>query len=201
MLNIINDKQQQVTYGRPGDNVQLKISNLDEEQVFKGDVLCPRDDLMPISQVLECEIELLELLKPIFSKGSQCMMHVHTYADDVTVKDIKWSKEKDQATGEIVQKENPKFTRSFAKCLVRLTTKTPIPVEKISECASLGRFTLRDEGKTIAIGKITRFIPFNREKLARPTAVVDTPDVSNASASDKHAPVVFNLETGETTET
>ena len=49
VLTITNDKQQSVEYGRPGDNVMLKISYLDEEQVFKGDVLCPRDQLMPVS--------------------------------------------------------------------------------------------------------------------------------------------------------
>ncbi len=70
VLSITNDKQQSVEYGRPGDNVTLKISYLDEDQVFKGDVLCPRDQPMQASQVLEAEIELLDLLKPIFSKGS-----------------------------------------------------------------------------------------------------------------------------------
>lgn len=50
-----------MTYGRPGDNVQLKISYLDEDEIFKGDVLCPRDNPMQSSMVLEAEIELLEL--------------------------------------------------------------------------------------------------------------------------------------------
>jgi len=165
VLNIINDKQQQVPYGRPGDNLQLKISYLEEDQIFKGDCLCPRDNPMAVSNVLECELELLDLLKPIFSKGSQCMMHIHTYADDVTIKEIKWAKETN-ADGEEVKKDMPKFTRSGARCLVRIATKNPIPVEKISECAPLGRFTLRDEGKTIAIGRVARFIPYNKDKLA-----------------------------------
>ena len=107
---------------------------------------------MPVSMVLEAELELLELLKPIFSKGSQSMMHMHTYADEISIKDIIWAKEKDQATNEEVKKDRPKFTRSFAKCLVRIAVKTAIPVEKVTDCAPLGRFTLRDEGKTIAIG-------------------------------------------------
>ena len=161
-----------VEYGRPGDNVQLKLSYLEEEQINKGDILCPRDEPMSISQVLEAEIELLELLKPIFSRGSQCMMHIHTYADEISIKEIKWAKEKDSITGEEIKKDVPKFTRSFAKCLVRIATKKPIPVEKVTDCAALGRFTLRDEGKTIAIGRVTRFIPFNKDKLiARATAV------------------------------
>ena len=151
---------------------------------------------MGVSQVLEAEIELLELLKPIFSRGSQCMMHIHTYADDVNIKEIKWAKEKDPNTGEEVKKELPKFTRSFAKCLVRIATKVPIPVEKINECAPLGRFTLRDEGKTIAIGRIARFIPFNKDKISRPAAG-NQAAATSGPAQAKHADIVFNMETGQ----
>ena len=175
------------------------MSYLEEEQITKGDVLCPRDDPMAISQVLEAEIELLELLKPIFSRGSQCMMHIHTWADEVQIKEIKWAKEKDANTGEEVKKELPKFTRSFAKCLVRIGTKVPIPVEKVSECAPLGRFTLRDEGKTIAIGRVSRFIPFNKDKVrATPSAAAAATEATDAAGADKVAPVVFNMETGST---
>lgn len=134
---------------------------------------------MPVAQILEAEVDLLELLKPIFSKGSQCMMHIHTYADEITIKDIKWAKERDTSTGEEVKKDMPKFTRSFAKCLVRITTKTPIPVEKIGDCASLGRFTLRDEGKTIAIGRVMRYIPFNKART--------NPAASSAPAEEAKA--------------
>lgn len=156
---------------------------------------------MQSSMVLECELELLELHRPIFSKGSQCMMHIHTYADDVTIKDIKWAIEKDANTGEETKKEMPKFTRSFAKCLVRIGMKTAIPVEKVSECAMLGRFTLRDEGKTIALGRVERYIPFNKDRVARPAATAaaaaTTSTTEVAGVNDKVAPVVFNLETGQ----
>ena len=204
VLNIVNDKQQQIAYARPGDNVQLKVSYLEEDQIFKGDVLCPREDPMPVSVVLECELELLELLKPIFSKGSQCMMHMHTWADDVTIKDIKWAIEKDVNTGEETKKDMPKFTRSGAKCLVRIAIKSPVPVEKVTTCAPLGRFTLRDEGKTIALGRVTRFIPFNKDKIVGATgaAATGTAPVTNTQAAATNqssaGDLVFNLETGTT---
>ena len=96
-------------------------------------------------------------------------MHIHTWADEVFIKDIKWALEKDPATGNEVKKDMPKFTRSFAKCLVRISVTRPIPVEKVSDCAALGRFTLRDETKTIAVGRVIRYIPFNKDKVAKPT--------------------------------
>ena len=117
---------------------------------------------MPSSQLFEAELDLLELLeyKPILSKGYTCMMHIHTFADEVSIKDLVWSVEKDVSTKELVKKERPKFARSFAKLCVRMSSNKPIPLEKASEMASLGRFTLRDEGKTIAVGRIMKYKPF-----------------------------------------
>jgi peptide chain release factor subunit 3 len=94
------------------------------------------------------------------------MMHIHTYADEVQIKDIKWAIEKDIATGEEVKRDMPKFTRSGAKCLVRIACKAPVPIEKVIDCPSLGRFTLRDEAKTIAIGRVVRYIPFNKDGVS-----------------------------------
>ena len=96
--------------------------------VQKGHVICFRDAIMPASEIFEAEIELLELLdfKPIFSRGYQCMLHMHTFADDCSIKDILVAYEKDP-TGQIITKENPKFTRSFSTIRARVTTRVPIP--------------------------------------------------------------------------
>jgi translation elongation factor EF-1alpha len=77
---------------------------------------------MPSSNLFEAEIELLELLdfKPIFSRGYACTIHMHTFADDISIKDILVAYEKDPQTGEIITKDNPKFTRSFATIRARV---------------------------------------------------------------------------------
>jgi peptide chain release factor subunit 3 len=45
---------------------------------------------MPISELFEAEIEILKLIdyKPILSKGYQCILHIHTFADECVIKDI-----------------------------------------------------------------------------------------------------------------
>lgn len=67
--------------------------------------MCLRDQLAPVTDIFEAEIELLELLsyKPIMSKGYQCILHIHTSADEAVVKDIMVSYEKNER-GEIVEK-------------------------------------------------------------------------------------------------
>lgn len=168
--------------------------------------MCPRDNMMPTSALFEAELDLLDLpgSRAIFSRGYMCMIHLHTYSEQITLKDIVWTVEKDPQTGEMKKKEGVKFARGNSKNLVRIATFSPIALEKIADLAALGRFTLRDEGKTIAIGRITRYIPSRKgttgsslaKKLESTVKISDA--ASNAPLKDKVESVVFNMETGET---
>ncbi len=94
---IFNSKNQVVRYAKPGENVQLKVNIDNEERINKGDVICQRDQsLVPVSEIFEAELDLFELIsyKPILSKGYQCILHIHTVADECTVKEILVSYEK-----------------------------------------------------------------------------------------------------------
>lgn len=200
--SILDHKSQAVRYARPGENVQIKLLQIKEEEdevVQKGHVICFRDAIMPASEVFEAEIELLELLdfKPIFSRGYQCMLHMHTFADDCSIKDILVAYEKDPATGQIVTKENPKFTRSFSTIRARVTTRVPIPLEKFEVVPELGRFTLRDEGKTIAVGRVLRYKPYKVD-VEKAAADLSKRMEKLKTGDDKAVSnEVFNMETGQ----
>ena len=43
--------------------------------------------------------------------------------------------------------------------MVTITSRIPVTLEKYDFIEQMGRFTLRDEGKTIAIGKVLRYKP------------------------------------------
>jgi len=47
-----------------------------------------------------------------------------------------------------------KIIKKFTDGVVKLKLSQPICIEKVEDNISMGRFTLRDENKTIAIGKI-----------------------------------------------
>jgi peptide chain release factor subunit 3 len=51
-----------------------------------------------------------------------------------------------------------KFSSTGQKIIALIEAAGPVCVEKFSDQPQLGRFTLRDEGKTVAIGKITKLI-------------------------------------------
>jgi peptide chain release factor subunit 3 len=76
---------------------------------------------MPITDLFEAEVEVLELLnyKPILSKGYQCILHIHTVADEATIKDIIVAYEKNDK-GDVIEKLKPQFTKSFSKMTCRI---------------------------------------------------------------------------------
>lgn len=90
VLSLFDGKNQVVKYALPGENVQIKINVADEDLIQKGFVLCKRDFRMPVSDIWEAEVDILDLLeyKPIISKGYTCFMHIHTFGDEVVIKDI-----------------------------------------------------------------------------------------------------------------
>lgn len=63
---------------------------------------------MPVTDLFEAEVDVLELLsyKPILSKGYQCILHIHTVAEEATIKDIMVSYETNEKQ-ELVEKQKP----------------------------------------------------------------------------------------------
>ena len=69
--------------------------------------------MMPVTDVFEAELDILELLdyKPIISKGYGCIMHIHTFNDDVVIKDLVKLIYKDES-GKTCEKLKPQFAKS-----------------------------------------------------------------------------------------
>lgn len=166
VLELRDAKGRIVEYATPGENVQIKLNITDDEvlqtqMIQPGYVICHRESPMPATEIFEAEVEVLELLevKPIISKGYSCMMHIHTYASEISIKDIvkAWVKNDRQ---EVTLKEKPAFVRSQTKMICRIETRGPISLEKFDVMEQMGRFTLRDEGKTICTGKVLKYKPY-----------------------------------------
>jgi len=161
ILNIWNCKEEMVKYATPGENIKVRLGGIDDDDLIqKGNVLCAREDPMPVSELFICELTILELLdhKPIFSQGYKSVLHIHTVQEECELKEIDKSWETNDK-GETVEKLRPKFTQSNSKVLAKIIVNKPICIEKHEVNVQMGRFTLRDEGKTIAIGKIIKYKP------------------------------------------
>jgi peptide chain release factor subunit 3 len=142
---------------RPGENVLLKLKSLEEEDLHQGYVICPYDNPCKKTQVFDALISVLELLphKPILSAGYTAVLHVHSLIAEVVIADM--LTQTDKKTG-IVSKKKPTFCRSGDLVTCRIQVEMPIAVEPFKDVQQLGRFTLRDEGKTIGMGKILKLV-------------------------------------------
>ncbi len=142
-----------VSKAGPGENVDICIKGSDEENIHVGFVLCDPKKPVPVVSVFEAQVVLLELLEtcPIFTTGYQCVIHIHSATEECTVKVMLALI--DKKTMEVTQKR-PKFAKEGQIVRLRLETARPVAIETFKDYPQLGRFTLRDSGKTIAIGKV-----------------------------------------------
>jgi len=138
-----------------GENVCVKVKGGEiqsEADVQKGFVL---SDIKIGCKQFTATIRLLELLehRPVFTAGYQCVLHCHTIAEEAVVDKILWKHHVE--TGEPLR-EKCTYAKVGDTITVRITVTQSIAVDVFNECAPLGRITLRDEGKSIAIGKIKK---------------------------------------------
>lgn len=119
--------------------------------------------MMPVSELFEAELDVLELLKekPIICPGYTAILHMHTIAEEVEIKTIVKSWDTNEK-GETNVVDKPKFVKGNTKILVRIVPSKPLPIEKIDVMPKLAKFTLRDKDKTICIGRVVKYKPYNK---------------------------------------
>ena len=147
----------------PGENVRLRLSGIEEEQLMSGFVLCAPSAPVHVTQEIECQLAILELLehKSLFTAGYKAVIHIHSVTEECEV--IKIVHQIDGKTRKPMEKKKGQalFLKSGSLAVVRIKTQGIICCEKFADVPQLGRFTLRDEGKTVAIGKVLKLKPYS----------------------------------------
>ncbi|KAI7840718.1 hypothetical protein COHA_005534 [Chlorella ohadii] len=143
----------EVNGARPGENLRLRLQGIEEEDISAGFVVCSRFNPVPAVTQFEAQVVIMELLdhKPLLTGGYKAVLHIHSIVEECEV--TKLVAVVDPKTKE---KKKAKFAKSGAMCIARIAVEKPICIEAFDNVPQLGRFTLRDEGKTIAIGKVLR---------------------------------------------
>ncbi|UMM35126.1 hypothetical protein L5515_007888 [Caenorhabditis briggsae] len=135
-----------------GDNIKFKLKGIEESELQAGFIICSPDSLAKTGRIFDAEVLVLEH-KSIIASGYSCVLHIQSAVEEVTVKGVIATI--DKKTGE---KKRAKFVKQDEKCIMRLESAESFVLEPFKEFPYLGRFTLRDEGKTIAIGKVLKVI-------------------------------------------
>ena len=132
----------------------LKFSGMNIEDIQKGFVLSAPEAPCRTAVTFRAHLLFVDLLehRPIVSRGYDCVMHMHTAEVEVTVMAV------EEVTDGRGTKMRQPFVRQGQYCTCVLTTPLQTCMEPYDTLPSLGRLTLRDEGKTIAIGKVISLI-------------------------------------------
>ena len=151
---IYNETEQECDQAFSGEQVRLKVKGVEEEEVNPGFVLCSVDRPVKTVWRFAAQIAIVEL-KSILSNGFSCVMHLHTAIEEVKFVELKHKLEKGTNRK---SKKPPAFAKKGMKIIAILEASAPVCAETYGDYPQLGRFTLRDQGVTIAIGKITKLL-------------------------------------------
>lgn len=147
--------EEPVSLARPGENVLIKLSNCGTEDILKGFVICSDPPCRSVDKLI-CQIGIMDMPDncKILTNGFQAMFHAHTCEEECTIVKLF---ETTSSLGQV--NKNPRFANIGMKLICMIQLAQTVPVETFDEYPFLGRFTLRTEGKTIAIGKINKLPP------------------------------------------
>ncbi|KAJ1963679.1 translation termination factor GTPase eRF3 [Dipsacomyces acuminosporus] len=136
-----------------GDNVRIKLRGIEEEDIQPGFVLTDTKHPCRSTRIFDAQLMILDV-KNIITAGYNSVLHVHTSVEEVSLSNLLHLLNKKGQKS----RAPPKFVKKGQACIVRLEVPQSICVERFKDYPQLGRFTLRDEGKTIAIGKVLKLI-------------------------------------------
>lgn len=151
---VFNESESEVNGALCGEQVKLRLKGVEEEDVQIGFVLTSSKNPVQTVTKFEAQIAIVEL-KTIVTAGFSCVMHVHTAIEEVTLTQLLHKLEKGTNRK---SKKPPAFAKKGMKIIATLEAASPVCVETFEHYPQLGRFTLRDQGQTIAIGKITKIL-------------------------------------------
>ena len=144
-----------VNVARPGENVLVKLSGCGTEDALKGYVICSAPYCRAVTKFI-CELAILDMPdnQPIMTAGFNAMFHSHTCEEPCSVVKVFETTDRKGKTN-----KNAAFANVGMRLICMLETERSVPVDTFAHMPFMGRFTLRTEGKTIGIGKITKLPP------------------------------------------
>ena len=80
------------------------------------------------------------------------LLHIHSVVEECEI--VELLQQIDTKTKKPMKKK-VLFVKNGAVVMCRVQVNNSICIEKFSDFPQLGRFTLRTEGKTVAVGKVT----------------------------------------------
>jgi len=147
----IETHHMRIEKAEPGDNIGFNVRGVEKKDIKRGDVAGHPEN--PPSVVDEFTARIFVIWHPTaIAVGYTPVIHVHTASVASRITEI--AAKLDPRTGKEVEK-NPQFIKQGDNAIVKFKPIKPLVIEKYSDFPQLGRFAMRDMGKTIGIGIVT----------------------------------------------
>lgn len=147
----------------PGDNIGFNVKGISKQDVKRGDVAGHL--INPPTVVDEFTARVFVVWHPsAIAPGYTPVIHVHTAS--VACRIVSIDAKLDPRTGKVVE-NNPSFIKMGDAAIVKFKPIKPLVIEKFSDFPQLGRFAMRDMGKTIGIGVVLDLTPAKVEVKAK----------------------------------
>jgi len=141
---------QPIQQAEPGDNIGFNVRGVSKKDIKRGDVAGHLDN--PPTVVEEFTARVFVIWHPsAITVGYSPVIHAHTASVAARITEIQ--AKLDPRTGQVVEK-NPQFLKMGDAAIVKFKPIKPMVIEKYSEFPQLGRFAMRDMGKTVGIGVV-----------------------------------------------
>jgi len=134
----------------PGDNIGFNLKGVERKDIKRGDVAGHLET--PPTVADEFTARVMVVWHPTaIAVGYTPVIHIHTASVACRITEI--VAKIDPRTGKELEK-NPQFIKQGDIAIVKFKPIKPLVVEKYAEFPGLGRFAMRDMGKTVGVGQV-----------------------------------------------
>jgi len=139
----------------PGDNIGFNVKGVGKTDLHRGEVCSDTAKPPAVAETFKGRIFVLYHPTAI-AAGYTPVLHVHTATVATTFLDLE--RKIDPKSGAVIE-EKPSFLKQGDSAIVTFKPTKPLAIEVYTDIAPLGRFALRDMGRTVAAGVVTEIKP------------------------------------------
>lgn len=148
-ITSIFDDETKIRTAVPGDNIRVHLSGIELADINAGSVICQENSPCNVAEKAIVKLRFTPSAPQFITAGFEAVCHIHTDT-------VQMSFEKILEVLRPKKEKNPKFVRAgqMVQCIIKFDR--PICIETFESFPQLGRFIIRHESMTIAVGVVER---------------------------------------------
>ena len=151
----IETHHMKIEKAEPGDNIGFNVRGVEKKDLKRGDVAGSLN--APPTVVDEMTAQVIIIWHPTaIGVGYTPVVHIHTASVACRITEL--VAKLDPRTGKEAEK-NPQFLKAGDAAIVKMKPIKDLVAEKFREFPALGRFAMRDMGKTVGVGVVVDIKP------------------------------------------